>query len=99
MRHNTTAVVRDLQKTSTWKEYEVGTVEFWENIRFGILVGYEGSDKDYVGIVTDYYADPEDAGIIWIFTRPDPTDYQLPEGQDELPIAFVLRDKIWMETL
>jgi hypothetical protein len=99
MRHETTAVVKDLETMSTWEEYEVGTVRFWENLNLGILMGHENVGGDYIGVVTDFYKDEDAPNVIWIWVKPDPTKTALPEGQEELPIAFGYRDIIWMETV
>jgi hypothetical protein len=99
MRHSTTAVVKDLESMTDWKEYEVGTVAFWENLKLGVLAGCEDINGDYIGIITDFSNDLQEDGVIWVYLKPDPTQPSLPEGQTELPIAFSYRDKIWLETI
>lgn len=98
-RHNAETVQRSHESETTWKKYSVGTKDFWANIQTGILVGHETITGDYIGIVSDYYSDEDMSGIIWVWMKPDPTAPPLPDFQDDLPVAFGIREDIWLETL
>ena len=99
-RHNTAEILANplspLAET-IWAETEVGTPDFWANLKLGILAAFESANGDYVGIVSEYENNLSNQGIVWIYFLPDPTDRSLPEGQESLPVAFGIRDKIWME--
>lgn len=99
-RHNTSEIIANPINPAAetiWSETEVGTADFWANLKLGILAAFENSSGYYVGIISEYENNLRDQGIVWIYFQPDPTEPPLPEGQETLPVAFGIRDKIWME--
>lgn len=95
-RHGKERLYKTLRDEAAWKEIEVGTKEFWENLTAGKLIAHEDANGVYVGIVDEYDFALEN-GYIWIYMKPDPSQFSLPEGQDTLPVQFGVRDKIMME--
>lgn len=98
-RHNTVSVKKSHVAETTWKKYQVGTQDFWDNLALGIVVGHVDVVGDYIGIVADYFIDPEMTGVIWLELTPDPTRGPLNSTQETIPTAFSIREEIWMETL
>jgi hypothetical protein len=97
-RHGEKALYKNFIEMAEWKELEVGTKEFWDNISGGKLAAFESSSDIYVGIVHEYDLDVYN-NIVWIYFIPDPTHSPLPESQEHLPVCFGLRDKIMMEVM
>ena len=54
-RHNTVSVKKSHVAETTWKKYQVGTQDFWDNLALGIVVGHEDVVGDYIRRVTAFF--------------------------------------------
>ena len=97
-RHGKQALYVSFMDEATWKEVEVGTKEFWNNLSTGQLIAFESGSGIYVGIVYEHDFALEN-GCMWIYFTPDPTQLPLPDVQEQLPVCFGIRDKIMMEVV
>lgn len=97
-RHSKEPLHRNILDSARWKELEVGTQEYWQQINSGKLAAFEDSSGVYVGIVQEYDFEFENSNL-WIYFLPDPTQQELPGHQDTLPVCFSPRDKIMIEVV
>lgn len=97
-RHNAQPLFSNFLDTANWLQVEVGSELFWNSITSGQLAAFEDAAGVYVGMV-DEHDYTFNQGTFWICFKPDPTRDPLPDGQDTLPVAFGVRDKIMLEVI
>jgi hypothetical protein len=97
-RHNKQPLHKNILDQARWKEVEVGSQEYWQQMNTGKLAAFEDTSGVYVGIVQEYDFEWENSSL-WIYFLPDPTKSPLPMLQDALPVCFGARDKIMIEVV